>query len=46
MIPDQASICSRRALMISPPFEMHNSQRFHRLVEIVAMTVIGTRLAL
>jgi hypothetical protein len=37
MTPDQESLCSRRALMISPLLEMHNFQRFHRLVEIVAM---------
>ena len=32
MTPDQESLCSRRALMISPLLEMHNSNRFHRLV--------------
>jgi hypothetical protein len=32
MMPDQESLCSRRASMISPLLEMHNSNRFHRLV--------------
>jgi hypothetical protein len=41
MMPDQESLCSRRALMISPLLEMHNSQRFHRLVEIVAMNKLS-----
>jgi hypothetical protein len=43
MMPDQESLCSRRALMISPLLEMHNSQRFRCLVEVVAMTVTGAR---
>ena len=32
MTPYQESLCSRRALMISPLLEMHNFNRFHRPV--------------
>jgi len=42
MMPDQESLCSRRALMISPLLEMHNFDRFHLWSEILAMTVIGS----
>jgi hypothetical protein len=42
MTPYQESLCSRRALMISPLLEMHNSDRFHLWLEILAMAVIGS----